>query len=334
MAETGLVAGMATAIGSLPHRDARSAAALVLRCLPELPAAPELPLRTPLEGVVAQWAGAVPGVVVRPDGSLDIVAPLDPLAPVQPTFTAESHSGLLTFLEVAAAQPRPPRAIKVQLVGPLTMGVALVGAGAPAESAFPLAARVARAWTRALEQLVALSLPSARVVVFFDEPALVCWREGDGPIEREVAIDLLSTALAACHSATGVHVCGRGDLRLALDAGPKIVHFDIAALDLDDATALSRFVDGDGWVAWGAIPTHKPVGEHPQPLWKALLDAWCELTRRGCDPVRLRGQALVAPACGLAGHGVSQAERALLLAREIGNRVHDHAAATKLAVGA
>ena len=87
-------------------------------------------------------------------------------------------------------------------------------------------------------------------------------------------------------------------------------------------------------MAWGAIPTHRPVGEQPQPLWKALLDAWCELTRRGCDPVRLRSQALVAPACGLAGHGASQAERAMLLAREIGNRVHDHAAATKLAVGA
>ena len=131
-----------------------------------------------------------------------------------------------------------------------------------------------------------------------------------------------------------MHVCGQGDLRLALDAGPQVAHFDVGALDLDDASALSRFLDGGGWIAWGAIPTHRPVGEHAQPLWKALLDAWCELTRRGCDPVQLRGQALVAPACGLAGHGASQAEHAMLLAREIGNRVHDHAAATKLAVGA
>jgi hypothetical protein len=207
-------------------------------------------------------------------------------------------------------------------------------AGASAETAFPLAARVARAWTRALEQLVALSLPNARAVVFFDEPALVRWRDAEPPVEREVAIDLLSTALAAATGASGVHVCGRSDLRLALDAGPNIVHFDTALFDIDDASALSRFLEGDGWVAWGAIPTHKPVGEQPQPLWKALLDLWCELTRRGCDPVRLRAQALVAPACGLAGHGASQAERAMLLAREIGNRVHDHAAATKLAVGA
>ena len=325
--------GMATAIGSLPHHDAHAAAALVLRCLPELPSAPELPRRTPLEGVVAQWAGAVPGCSVRPDGKIELAADVDLLAPLQPRFAEQTHTGLLTFLQVAAAQPRPPRRVKVQTVGPLTLGVAFVGAGLDAERAFPLAARVARMWARALDDLVADALPDTSVLCFFDEPALVCWRDSDGPIDREVATDLLSTALAAAKT-SGVHVCGAGDLRLALDAGPHVVQMDVAALDLDDAVPLSRFLDGDGWVAWGAIPTHRPVGERPQPLWSALLDAWCELTRRGCDPVRLRRQALVSPACGLAGHGISQAERAMLLAREIGNRVHDHAAATKLAVGA
>ena len=65
MPDTVLVPGMATAIGSLPHRDADAAAALVLRCLPEFPAAPQLPMRTPLEGVVAQWARAIDGVDVE-----------------------------------------------------------------------------------------------------------------------------------------------------------------------------------------------------------------------------------------------------------------------------
>lgn len=333
-AGTGLVAGCATAIGSLPHTDAHAAASLVLRCLPDLPAAPQLPRRTPLEGVVAQWLSAAPGVTVRPDGTIECDDALDPLAPCTPTFTLDAHTGLLTFLEVAAAQPRPPRHVKAQIAGPLTLGVALVGGGASPKVAFPLASRIARSWARALEDLVALTLPSASLLLFFDEPALVCWRDDDGPIEREVATDLLSTALAAAAGVSGVHVCGSGDLGLALDAGPDVVHFDVSAFDVQNAVALSRFLDGDGWVAWGAIPTHRPVGEHPQPLWKSLLDTWCELTRRGCDPVRLRAQALVAPACGLAGHGESQAERVMLLAREIGNRVHDHAAATKLAVGA
>jgi hypothetical protein len=299
-----------------------------------LPAAPQLPRLTPHEGVVAQWAGAIPGVHVGAEGRVELVSDLDALAPLHPTFTTEAHAGLLTFLEVASELPRPPRHVKVQVVGPLTLGVALVGAGASAELAFPLASRVARAWGRAVEELVSFALPSTDLVLFLDEPALVCWHGVDGPIDREVATDLLSTALAGTRAVSGVHVCGHGDLRIALDAGPQVVHVDVGALDLDDAVALSRFLDGDGWIAWGAIPTHRPVGEQPQPLWKALLDTWCELTRRGCDPVRLRTQAFVAPACGLAGHGVSQAERALSLAREIGNRVHDHAAATKLAVGA
>jgi hypothetical protein len=69
-------------------------------------------------------------------------------------------------------------------------------------------------------------------------------------------------------------------------------------------------------------------------LWKALVDVWCELTKRGCDPIRLRNQAVVTPACGLAGHGPSQAEHAMRLAREIGARVLDQSAATRLSVGA
>jgi hypothetical protein len=327
-------AGMATAIGSLPHRDAHTAAALTLRCLPELPAAPQLPLRSAREGVVAQWIGAVPGVAVHDNGAIEITGAFDPLGPLDTSFDNATHAGLLTFLDVAAHQPRAPKRVKVQIAGPLTLGAAFVAGGVDAELAFALGATVSRAWAGAVTELVAARLPDAALLCFLDEPALVQWRGSEGPIDREVATDFLSTALAACSGVSGVHVCGEGDLRLALDAGPQVVHFDVGALRLEDATGIARFLDGGGWIAWGAIPTHRPVGEQAQPLWKALLDAWCELTRRGCDPVQLRAQALVAPACGLAGHGASQAERAMLLAREIGNRVHDHAAATKLAVGA
>ncbi len=103
-------AGMATAIGSLPHRDAQAAAALTLRCLPELPAAPQLPFRSKREGVVAQWAGAVPGVVVHDDGAIEVTSALDPLGQLQTNFDAETHAGLLTFLEVAATSAAPAAA--------------------------------------------------------------------------------------------------------------------------------------------------------------------------------------------------------------------------------
>jgi hypothetical protein len=306
MPDSVFVPGMATAIGSLPHRDADAAAALVLRCVPELPAAPQLPNRTPLEGVVAQWARAIDGVHVEADGAITLRSDLNGRAAIDTTFDSLAHGGLLAFLDAAAAAPVPVKRVKVQCAGPLTLGVALVRAGVDVDAAFEIGSRAARAWACALQELVATSLPEAAVLVCFDEPGLVRWSNDHAP----------------------------GSLRVALDAGPRLVHFDVGALDLDDAAPLSRFLDGGGWVIWGAIPTHRPVGEHVAPLWKSLLDTWCELTRRGCDPARLRSQALVAPACGLAGHGVSQAERAMVLAREIGGRVHDHGAATKLAIGA
>jgi hypothetical protein len=123
-------------------------------------------------------------------------------------------------------------------------------------------------------------------------------------------------------------------VRLALAAGPDVIALDVNEVQLDDAFTLSRFLEGDGAIAWGAVPTDRPVGESAAPLWKALVDVWCELTKRGCDPIRLRNQAVVTPACGLAGHGPSQAEHAMRLAREIGARVLDQSAATRLSVGA
>jgi hypothetical protein len=171
-------------------------------------------------------------------------------------------------------------------------------------------------------------------VLFFDEPALVAWRSYDTPIEHEAAVDVLSGALAAPACPTGVHVCGQGDVRLALEAGPQVLGVEVATTLIDDADVLARHLDADGWIAWGAVPTDRPVGESSEPLWRALVGVWCELTRRGCDPIRLRTQSVVTPACGLAGHGPTQAERALRLARELADRVHDQAIAARLTLGA
>ena len=93
------------------------------------------------------------------------------------------------------------------------------------------------------------------------------------------------------------------------------------------------FLESGGRVAWGAVPTDGPVSDDVGLLWRRLVGAWCDLVRAGCDPVLLRSRSLVTPACGLAGHGLSQADLALRLARELGQRAHDQAVASRLAVG-
>jgi methionine synthase II (cobalamin-independent) len=327
-----LAPALATAIGSLPHTDPHAAAQLVLRAHPRFPAAPQLPVRTPLEGVVAQWARALPEVTVADDGSITAHDPTN--TPPVPAFDSEAHAGLLAFLDVAARDGASPPRVKVQIAGPLTLGLALKHCGIPTSHAFRRAGEAARAWATAVEELVEARLPDSALVLFLDEPALVAWRRHDAPIEHEAAVDVLSGALAAPACATGVHVCGAGDVRLALEAGPQVLGVEVSDALVDDADVLARHLDADGWIAWGAVPTDRPVGESSEPLWRALVSVWCELTRRGCDPVRLRTQGVVTPACGLAGHGPTQAERALRLARELADRIHDQAIAARLTLGA
>jgi len=327
--------GAVTSIGSLPHRDADSAAAFVLRHHGSLPAAPQLPRRSPLEGMLAQGARGIPGVTVRADGTLDVdVAALDPAAPTTPTFDGASHAGLLAFLSLAAGRTEP---VKLQLTGPITLGLALIEAGADPSVAYPVAAAAVRAEGAALLAHCRRRLPEAPLVVFLDEPGLVRVADGGLGIEPETAIDLLSHALAALEedAVTGVHCCGPTDWRLASAAGATILSLPVDLTScLAAAGPLNGHLDRGGWIAWGVVPTHEPLGTDPDRLWRRLSAVWCELVQAGCDPVQLRTQALVTPACGLAGHGVSQAARALKLATTVAARVTDQAVAARLSAGA
>lgn len=328
--------GGVTSIGSLPHRDADAAAEFVLKQSPALPAAPQLPRRSALEGMVAQAARGLAGVTVARDGGITIDAgALDPDAPVTPMFDGAAHGGLLAFLSHAAGRTDP---VKIQMTGPITLGCALVEAGAGVDLAFRIAATAVRAQGRALLELVRHRLPDAPLIAFLDEPSLVSVGEdGRVPMTADATIDLLSTGLAALEgvAVTGVHCCGPTDLRLVVAAGPDII--SIPADDdvvLPAANVLTTHLERGGWVAWGAIPTAKPLGTDADRLWRLLSLVWCDLVNLGADPALLRAQALVTPACGLAGHGVSQAARALRMTKTLSDRVADQAAATRLSVGA
>lgn len=331
----GFVPGVDTSIGSLPHTDAAAAVELVLARQTRLPAAPSLPQRSPLEGMVAQAAWGVPGVDVLPDGALDLrLDALDPEADLgDDGLTGEPFHTLGVFLDAVADRDGP---IKLQLTGPVTLGLALHAAGADAERAFVVAGRAVRARAAALLARVRTAAPGCAPVVFLDEPGLTGLLHPDLPIDREAAIDLTSSALAVLErdAITGLHVCGPTDWKLVIQSGPQILSAPLGLGLADAADTLGRYLDDGGWIAWGAVPTDEPIGSSPGRLWRQLSAAWCELVQGGCDPVLLRTHALVTPACGLANHGVSQAERVLGLTRQVAARLHDQAIGVRLAVGA
>lgn len=330
-----LVHGLATTIGSLPHTDPRAAATFVLERQPRLPAAPSLPNRSGMERMIAQAAWGIAGVTVLPDGSLEIDdAAIDPVAPLtDPGIDGEPFVGLRAFLGAVAGRRAP---IKLQLTGPVTLGIALHSLGVPAPRAFAVAGAAVRARARSLVSAARETAPMAKLVVFVDEPGFTAAMEPGFPLDPNGTIDLVSSILAALepHAVTGLHCCGLADWRVVLQAGPQILSMPVATGAIEHAGAISAFLERGGWMAWGAVPTTGPLGATPDRLWQQLSAEWCGLTQGGCDPVLLREQAMVTPACGLAGHGEAQADLVLSLTSQVARRLQTQTHGMRLTVGA
>jgi methionine synthase II (cobalamin-independent) len=334
MREVLLPIGLTTGVGSLPHDDANEAVRFVLERLPRLPAAPTLPRRSPMEGMVPQAAWGIAGVLVLPDGSLLVdEAAVDPDLPVRPGIGDEPFAGLCAFLRAVEGRVAP---FKLQLTGPVTLGLALHAVGVPAERAFTVAGRAVH--VRVVEVLEAArrAAPGATPLLFLDEPGLTAALEPGFPLDVDDTLDLVSTALAVVEGGAiaGLHCCGRADWPVVLQAGPQMLSLPVAAGVADHPGAFADYLERGGWLVWGAVPTDGPLGESADLLWRRLVADWDALAAAGCEHRLLIEQAVITPTCGLAGLDVVQAAHVLDLAGELAQRLEARALGLGLTLGA
>jgi hypothetical protein len=334
MREVLLPIGLASAVGSLPHDDVDEAVAFALDRQPRLPAAPTLPKLSPIEGMIPQAAWGIAGVLVLPDGSLLVdEAAVDPEAPLEPCLDAEPFASLRVFLAAIAGRVLP---FKIQLTGPVTLGLALHAVGVPADRAFAVAGRAVG--TRIDEVLGAArrAAPGATPLVFLDEPGLTAALEPGFPLDVDDTLDLVSSALAAVEggAVAGLHCCGRADWPVVLQAGPQMLSLPVDAGATDHPGSFADFLERGGWLAWGAVPTDRPLGETAELLWRRLVAEWDALAVGGCEAPRLVEQAVITPACGLVGLDVAQAAHVLDLTNHLAQRVEARALELGLTLGA
>ncbi len=341
MAALQIANGITVGIGSLPHRELDDGVRFALDAT-TIPTVPSLPKRSTAEGIIVQAMLGIEGVTVGQYGAISVdVSRVDPLADVTTDLTHDAFGAFRRFLELAAerraAGTEPPiEAVKWQLVGPVTLGLALLRAGVRFHDAFDVSVRAVRSHVQSLLDAVDAALPGCAQLVFIDEPDMAHVTDADFPIAPDTAIDLVSGALAAIEprALSGLHVCGDADWSSLIASGPQILSVPVGPSIVASAGYLQQFLTRGGLVAWGAVTTDGPISTTAERPWRQLTQLWCQLAERGCDPVLLRTQSLVTPECGLGLHSPQVAERVHRITHEVSRRVHDQALATRFAFGA
>lgn len=330
------LSGLATAIGSMPHKDPGEACELVLKYLPGIPAWPQLPQRSFVENMYFQFRPPFlgRGLQEEVDGSIWVDLSQDHSAELEQLYSddiensleryaidADRAAGLHTFLQ---QRPENANALKGQVTGPISLGLT-----ATDQDRRPLLyndvfadaiARHLRLKASWQERELRALCPST--IIFVDEPYLASIGSAFVSLPRQQAIALINQVLEGISGLRGVHCCGNTDWSLVLETSPDILHFD--AYNYGESLTLypeevKAFLEQGGVIAWGIVPDNEEAlaKEDVSTLLSRLDELRDRLARKGVDRAMLTERCLVTPSCGLGGMSPEGAEKALMLLAQV-----------------
>jgi methionine synthase II (cobalamin-independent) len=330
----------------MPGTDPAEAMRVVAGELPDFPHLPELPDRGPgadLTGRTAALLVEIP-VEVTPRGWRLAERPGRDLARARTMLSSD-----LDVMEEVLDGFRGP--LKIQLCGPWTLAatlelprtlnVAIADPGAVADLTASLAEGAA-----AHVAEIAKRVPGARLVVQLDEPALSAVAGGEvptasglsrlRPVEAEVLRERLAQVIASTGKYTVVHSCSTAvPFGIIRAAGANALSFDLSQLRRGEEDAVAEAAEAGLGLLTGVVPAvPAPEAEAAGPAGPtgtiAPGDGSAEARQAAERVIRLwrrlglpletcPEQAVITPACGLAGASPAQARAALTRCREAGS---------------
>lgn len=333
--------GLSTSPGDIPATEVADAVEMALRGR-VFPTVPVPNSRTC--SLMAQTVVGLDGVELTSEGEVVLSGPT-------PGVTGGVHSLDSTAFEplraMLAAWPdfvlaNPDTlALRVDLVGPVTLALALVRAGMRLEGALDVARTDTVNRARSLMAAVRGVEAERVVAVVMDEPRLVGSMHPTFPLSvREVrslldpVVDALDTAPGGAPPLIGIHVPGPSDWRTVISSGVSLLSMPSDAGLAGWARWIQALLDNGGFIAWGAVPMDRPLGTSEELLWRSLSAIWCDLVASGVDPTLLRQRCLVSPADGVGRFAADQVDRIRALVDAIGARVRSEAMGSRLGIGA
>lgn len=321
-----------TSVGSLPHVDPEEACSIVMKYLPDIPAWPQLPKRSPKENMCVQFSEGFPGVVMNGD-KLHIEPPADFDTKLEQIYSdseegnftkygvsPEYATGLHSFLSSA----KRPDLVKGQVTGPITWGLTVTDQAGLGILYDDTLAEVAAKFLRlkASWQENFLREIARNTIVFVDEPYLVSLGSVFTPIPEEKVPSLLQEVLEGIKGTKGLHCCGNTNWPVLLSMPIDILSFDA----YNYASSLSAypnevksFLERGGAIAWGIVPNDEEAlaKESVASLHDRLGEAMAPFTRDGLSFNQVVEQGLLTPSCGLAGLSPEAANQTLELLADL-----------------
>ncbi|MGD8237182.1 MAG: methionine synthase [Armatimonadota bacterium] len=336
-----------TVIGSMPYVDAAEAVAMVLSELPDAPAWPQLPRRSPLEQMYVQYSEGMPCVDVdEEEGQIQFRQDdeyVEELAGFYESYLAGEWDAFAISPEYAPGLWEMLRRldepdngdclyVKGQVTGPVSFALSVTDDDDQAVMHDPQLADVA---TKALAakarwQVRELKETGREVILFFDEPYLAAFGSGFVSLSREQVVAMLEEVIAAAAdegAIVGVHCCANTDWSLLMATSADIINFDAYGY-MEGMTLyprqLTEFLERGGILAWGVVPSSDEVlGDDAEAAADRFVDGIDQLARRGVPRELLLRSALITPSCGAGTLSPDAATAMVTATRETGAELRD-----------
>lgn len=325
-----------TGIGSLPHQDPVEACRVVLESV-DIPFWPQLPHRSFLELMVPQYTEGFPLVKIKNGDILvenrdeqKLMAFHEAIASSSGfPISREYAAGLYTFIDILKQDNRKLGMIKGHVTGPLTFTLSITDDQKRPmffdEEFRELSLELLKG--KVSWQVEMLRDYAEEVLIFIDEPILSALGAstyiGVDTAEASRLLRELVKHIKDSGAIAGIHCCGKADWPLVLSSEPDVLSFD--AYFFWDTLGLypdefMEFVNNDGIIAWGVVPTTEAIREvTPQLLRDQLGRGLSSLERLGIPADRLRRQSLLTPSCGTGSLNIDDAIKVFSLLKELRN---------------
>lgn len=350
----------ATAVGSLPHKNAQEAIDLIFEEFKEIPFWPQLAGVDKHEDMTVQYIQGIPGIVYdeknckylydaqsdeffekleeffmdyesiigeKDFSNLDKYAITSPYSSAIPLYLERFKQGAYKFA-------------KCHIIGPFTWGTSLCDSeGVCAFYDETYREVLIKGLTlKAVWQIqqIKKANPDAVPVMFMDEPVMSQFGTSAFiTVKKEDIIEALkeiSDVIKEFGGLCAVHCCGKSDWSVLIDAGINIINFDAYAYAKSlgaYAKDVEKFLKKGGYIAWGIVPTLDKdalAAVNLKELEQKFEDAVDDLVKKSKDKIDrelIINQSFFTPSCGAGGLSMPLAGKAMALVNELSENLKE-----------